>query len=226
LIYSTCSYSEEEDEDILDWMIEELSMINYQLSIDQEWGIVETKSDKRNAYGYRFFPDKVEGEGFFIAAFKKNEGEEMTFHSPQLASASKQEINIANDWIKENKNLFFFKQHENIIAIPLQWKQDISLLQKSLYIKKAGVTAGSVKGKDFIPAHELAMSLLLNEKTPLVNLNYEQAIQYLKKKDVSVNNAQKGWNVVKYCSANLGWVKVLHNRVNNYYPVNWRILKD
>lgn len=226
LIYSTCSYSEEEDEDILDWMIEELSMINYQLSIDQEWGIVETKSDKRNAYGYRFFPDKVKGEGFFIAAFKKNEGEEMTFHSPQLASASKQEINIANDWIKENKNLFFFKQHENIIAIPLQWKQDISLLQKSLYIKKAGVTAGSVKGKDFIPAHELAMSLLLNEKTPLVNLNYEQAIQYLKKKDVSVSNAQKGWNVVKYCSANLGWVKVLHNRVNNYYPVNWRILKD
>jgi 16S rRNA C967 or C1407 C5-methylase (RsmB/RsmF family)/NOL1/NOP2/fmu family ribosome biogenesis protein len=226
LIYSTCSYSEEEDEGILDWMMEQLSVVNCQLSIDKAWGIIEVQSSKYKAYGYRFFPYKIKGEGFFIAAFKKNEGEESSYRSQQLTGISKQEANDLNDWIKERKNLFFFKQYENIIAIPLQWKQDLALLQKNLYIKKAGVTIGSMKGKDFIPEHGLAVSLLLNEKIPFVSLNYEQAIQYLKKKDIAVSDTQKGWNLVQYGNANLGWIKVLHNRVNNYYPTNWRILKD
>ena len=226
LIYSTCSYSEKEDEDILDWMTNEFAVSSSQLTVSDEWGIVETQSDKHKAYGYRFFPGHVKGEGFFIAAFKKNDGEDILYRSAQLASAPKHEINMLNDWIKEHRSLSFFKQYENIIAIPLQWNQDVSLLQKNLYIKKAGITTGTVKGKDFIPDHELAMSLLLSEKISSVNLNYEQAIQYLKKKDVSINDVQKGWNILKYCGANLGWIKVLHNRVNNYYPVNWRILKD
>ena len=72
LIYSTCSYSKAEDEEICDWLLKNypLSTINYQLKKD--WKIVETKSSQHNAYGYRFYPDKVKGEGFFIAAFKKN----------------------------------------------------------------------------------------------------------------------------------------------------------
>src|SRR4051812_21377824 len=154
-------------------MIEQLSVVNCQLSIDKAWGIVEVQSSKYKAYGYRFFPYKIKGEGFFIAAFKKNEGEESSYRSQQLTGISKQEANDLNDWIKERKNLFFFKQYENIIAIPLQWKQDLTLLQKNLYIKKAGVTIGSMKGKDFIPEHGLAVSLLLNEKIPFVSLNYE-----------------------------------------------------
>lgn len=226
LIYSTCSYSQEEDEDIVDWMVEKFSMDNLQLTTENEWKILETQSEKRKVFGYRFFPDKVNGEGFFIAAFKKNEGEEIAYRIPQLTSASKQEIIIAKNWIKENKNLFFFKQYENIIAIPLQWKQDVALFQQNLYLRKAGVTSGSLKGKDLIPDHELAMSLLLNENTSSLNLNYEQAVQYLKKKDVAVADAQKGWNIVKYCDVNLGWIKILQNRANNYYPTNWRILKD
>lgn len=226
LIYSTCSYSEEEDEDIVDWIMEHFSIDNLQLTIDNEWKIVEVQSSRHKAYGYRFFPDKVKGEGFFIAAFKKNKGEEMAHRMPQLTSASKQEINIAGNWLRENKNLFFFKQHENIIAIPLQWKDDLALLQKNLYLRKAGVTVGSIKGRDLIPDHELAMSLLLSEKISSVNLNYNEAIQYLKKKDVVAHDAEKGWNIVQYCNVNLGWIKVLHNRVNNYYPTNWRILKD
>src|SRR5690349_20465104 len=73
LIYSTCSYSEEEDEDILDWMMEHFSIDNLQLTVDNEWKIVEVQSEKHKAYGYRFFPHKVKGEGFFIAVFQKKE---------------------------------------------------------------------------------------------------------------------------------------------------------
>src|SRR4029079_14700771 len=52
LIYSTCSYSKEEDEDFLDWMMENLSIVNCRLSIPEEWNITETRAAS-GAYGYR-----------------------------------------------------------------------------------------------------------------------------------------------------------------------------
>jgi NOL1/NOP2/sun family putative RNA methylase len=226
LIYSTCSYSKEEDEDILDWMMSEFQVASCRLQIERDWGIVEVESGKHNGYSYRFFPDSVKGEGFFIAALKKNDGDNFSFRYPQLQSAQKQEINIANDWVHKNDELFFFKQNENIIAVSTQWQQDVALLQKNLYLRKAGVTVGAIKGKELVPNHELVLSLLLNKNVARVHLDYEQAIQYLKKKDLVLENIMKGWVVVDYYDANLGWIKVLHNRVNNYYPANWRILKD
>lgn len=224
LIYSTCSYSMEEDEDILNWLERELQTSSLKLQVKQEWNIVETVSG--NNYGYRFYPDKIKGEGFFIAAFRKEDGDESNFKTINIQSASKSEIESAKEWIKVDKQIFFFKQSENIIAIPQQWKNDLAFLQKKLYLRKAGVTIGSLKGKDLVPDHELALSLLLNNKISSINVNKEQALQFLKRKDLTLSESAKGWSKIHYCGINLGWVKVLHNRVNNYYPVNWRILKD
>jgi len=225
LIYSTCSYSTAEDEDILDWIYQELQATSCKLQVGEEWNIIETVSAKEN-YGYRFYPDKLKGEGFFIAAFKKNDGNERDFRVQPIQSISKNEHALIKDWVKEEKKLFFFKQSENIIAIPVQWKNDLAILQKKLYLRKAGVTIGSLKGKDLVPDHELALSLLINEQIPFVNVDKEQSLLYLKRKDLVLENLNKGWHLIQYCGINLGWVKVLHNRINNYYPVNWRILKD
>ena len=163
VVYSTCSYSKEEDEDIVDWMMKQFSVDSLQLIVPPEWSIIEVKTKMHKAYCYRFFPDKVKGEGFFIAVFRKTDGENFFFHSKPIFNASKQEINLANEFVKRDKDLFFFKQNENIIAVPLQWKQDVALLQKNLYLRKAGVTIGTLKGNDLIPDHELALSLLLND---------------------------------------------------------------
>ncbi len=68
LIFSTCSYSREEDEEIMDWLQQELDAENCPLKINEQWGIQETASPGGNL-GYRFWPDKVKGEGFFPALF-------------------------------------------------------------------------------------------------------------------------------------------------------------
>ena len=73
LIYSTCSYSAEEDEDIADWLIDEMKMENISLKIENEWNIVETHSSKKGAAGYRFYPHKLKGEGFYLSCFRKTE---------------------------------------------------------------------------------------------------------------------------------------------------------
>jgi NOL1/NOP2/sun family putative RNA methylase len=73
LIYSTCSYSKQENEEISDWLCEEFDVESIPIPLKTEWGILETLSDQHKCFGYRFYPHKVKGEGFFIAAFRKNE---------------------------------------------------------------------------------------------------------------------------------------------------------
>jgi NOL1/NOP2/fmu family ribosome biogenesis protein len=118
-----------------------------------------------------------------------------------------------------------FKQNDNFRAIKENWLQELKYLAKHLYIKKAGVELGSIKGKDFIPSHELAVSILPFQNFETIELTEQQALQYLRKKEV-IADAAKGWCMVGYCGLPLGWVKVLPNRINNYYPSEWRILKD
>jgi len=65
LIYATCSYSKEENEDILDWIKEHFNMESIPITTDAAWNITTVQSEKHKAFGYRFFPDKIKGEGFF-----------------------------------------------------------------------------------------------------------------------------------------------------------------
>ena len=225
LIYSTCSYSEEEDETICDWLVSNYQLSTVECLLPTEYGIVETVSDK-GVYGYRFYPYNIRGEGFFIAAFKKNEGEENNFRPSSIPSASKNEIEFVRQWVSHAEDYFFFKQNENILALPAEWKNEIALLQKFLYLRKAGINIGTLKGKDLVPHHELAMSLMMPEDIPKVNVDKKQAIQYLQKKELHFDEIKKGWALICYEGINLGWIKALPNRINNYYPMDWRILKN
>ena len=72
-IYSTCSYSHKENEDILDWLCKEFDMETIRIPVDADWGIVETQSEQQQAWGYRFYPGRVKGEGLFTACLRKKE---------------------------------------------------------------------------------------------------------------------------------------------------------
>ena len=64
------------------------------------------------------------------------------------------------------------------------------------------------------------------EVYPKLELNKDQAIKYLKKDTFTIENyEQKGWHYATYHGNNIGLVKILENRINNYLPVNLRILK-
>ena len=228
LIYSTCSYSKDEDEVIADWMIDEFNMKSLRLSTAPEWHIVEALSDKHNAYGYRFYPDKVKGEGFFIACMQKQESEGGDVAFPKkskLEKLSKNEIAIAEKWIREDAAISVLKWKELALALPARFVQDIDLLQQSLYIKQAGVALGQITAKELIPEHSLALSNLLSNNIPVVDVTLDEALQYLRKADFKLDTNGKGWTILQYKSRNLGWVKLLPNRLNNYYPKEWRILK-
>ena len=229
LIYSTCSYSKEEDENILDWIVEIYKAEGIRLLADKEWNIVETLSEKHRMPGYRFYPDKVKGEGLFIAAVQKKEGALFAGVKPgknKIEKLSKAEESLIKPWINEDADVFFFKQKEGINAFPACLENELPVLQSALYLKKAGIMTGKLAGKEVIPDHQLAVSTIINKNIPHIALSRQEAIQYLRRDEIKIDTMHKGWMLVKYEGYNLGWIKALSNRFNNYYPKEWRIMKQ
>jgi 16S rRNA C967 or C1407 C5-methylase (RsmB/RsmF family)/NOL1/NOP2/fmu family ribosome biogenesis protein len=226
LIYSTCSYSREEDEHILAWLTASLEAETCRLQIQPEWNIVETGSDS-GAWGYRFYPDRLEGEGFFIACLRKKDGG--TFTPPRKLNAperpSKKDQETLLHWLRPDAPLFFFRHQEAIHAFPQSLAAELPVLQSACYLKKAGVTLGLPSAKEFIPEHDLAMSTIIHPDLPAIWLSREESLRYLRKEDIHPDTALRGWSLVQFAGHNLGWIKVLPNRSNNYYPKEWRILK-
>ncbi len=227
LIYSTCSYSESENEAIADWLTNEEGMLSTRINIQAEWNIIETQSPKNGAYGYRFYPDKVKGEGFFIAVFTKGEKAIPAWQKSAYKTKSEKlvakEIDIIRPYLKDSLDFFFIKQKEEVIAIPSHMESELASIQFSLYIKKAGIKMGSIIRNELIPHHELALSTSINASVPSIVVDKVTALQYLRRQEIKVTTDFKGWVLLTYQDLPLGWIKILPNRVNNYYPKDWRI---
>ena len=226
LIYSTCSYSKEEDEEIMDWMISQLSAVSCQLSVDSLWGITAVQSNN-GGYGYRFWPDQIKGEGFFLASFKKNDGEnDDTFrYRKKPDSISKKEMEFVERWMNtEGKE--FIKYESTVYAWPEELVKDFSFLLEQLRVIYSGTVAGELMRDKLVPDHALAMSNLVADTIHRTEFNYDEAIQYLQRKELKIETEAKGWQLITYQQHPLGWINALPNRINNYYPKELRILKD
>ncbi|RFS19738.1 RNA methyltransferase [Chitinophaga silvatica] len=229
LIYSTCSFSAAEDEVILNWLADHFELENVQLPWHEEWNIVLTETSKRNFQGYRFYPDRLKGEGLFLACLRKRSAEK-AFKEPkqkqkQLQLSSKQ-TSLLSPWINKPAAYEYFLHQEDVLVLSPVVAEILPVLQQALYIRKAGVKAGQLGAKELIPDHQLAMSLLISEQVPVVTLPKMPALQYLRKEDPGIITDVKGWGLVAYEGMNLGWAKFLPNRINNYYPKELRILKE
>lgn len=229
IIYSTCSYSYEENEAVLDWLCNEFDVESVQIPIDANWGIVETQSAQHKAWGYRFYPDKVNGEGLFAACLRKREstGNIHVRKNKDQPKPNYKEIDQLKPYVSNAESLYFFKLNDDWLAIGKQHRESLETLQQYLYIKKSGVRLGKLAGKELIPDHELAQSLLLNKKAFLqTELSYDQAIAYLRKDNFELNANAKGWSLMNFEGHTLGWAKLLLNRMNNYYPKEIRIMSQ
>ena len=226
LIYSTCSYSKEEDEEITDWITGQLSSANCQLEINNDWKITETISTIGN-HGYRFWPDKIKGEGFFLACFKKSDGEDDDSfrYRKKPEAVTKKEMEFVEKWVKTDEKEFI-KYENTVYAWPVQLVKDFSFLLEQVRVTYSGVLVGELMRDKLVPDHALAMGTIVADSIPRTELEKEQAIQYLQRKDLKTETAKKGWQLVTYKGYPLGWVNVLPNRINNYYPRELRILKD
>lgn len=225
LIYSTCSYSEEEDEGILQWLMHHSELESLRLQTELEWNIIET--DAAGAYSYRFYPDKVKGEGFFIGVFrKKRTSENGVTHLPKAkaTTAEKEASRVLQPWLQGEMN--FVAEKDDWLAMPATVAAQLAVLKKQLYLRKAGINMGRLIRQCLVPHHELALAAEIAGAVDRITVTEAQALQYLRRQEITdLQAGSNGWQLVEYGGLALGWIKVIGHRTNNYYPTEWRILK-
>jgi tRNA and rRNA cytosine-C5-methylases len=223
LAYSTCTFNRRENEDNVAWMRRELGAQSLNLPLAEAWGVRESEG------GYRFLPQYSSGEGFFFALLQKPDGTSLgpggpsqKLHLPRPVLASVPKTALPYTWIEEGYSLWM--KGDLYKALPLVQAGEMLALDALLHLRQSGVAVARVKGKDFVPEADLALSLLLKAQVfPCVALDLPTARWYLARESLNLPQAEKGYVLLTYQDCSLGFGKNLGTRMNNLYPQARRI---
>ena len=225
LIYSTCTYNLEENEDNVAWLTSELGAVPVLIQHDGKWGITGSLSGSLDAPVYRFMPGKTCGEGLFMAVFKKKGGGQVDLKKAK-AKADKMKTSLSKPWLLA-PGQFDIRQDtdSSLVAIPQAWSSIYHQASANLKVMYAGVKIGKMKGKDLVPDHALALSTALNTAAfPIFELDISQAIAYLRKESLpSPAYLPHGLVLMTFQGVPLGFAKNVGHRLNNLYPMEWKI---
>ncbi len=227
LLYSTCTFNPDENEHNLRRFIEKTdAKARSEIpTLAVSWGILTTET--AGVPAYRFFPHRLQGEGFFITAIQKP-GEPQTVKLPKIRRntwlpATREEKQALRGWLKEETDQLLLKNGKVIHAMPAERVADFEFLNAHLKLAYGPVPVAEPKGKEMVPRAELAFYTELNpahfHTSPL---SLEEALRYLRKEEL-LPESIPGWNLARYQNVALGWFKRLPQRINNYYPVDWRL---
>ena len=223
LIYSTCTFNSLEDEDNVQWIMEKFGAQAIDLNPPVEWNIMGSLTGDVLPV-YHFLQHRTRGEGFFISLLRKPDGASVMLRSkPFRADASKIPAECKS-WLKPEGGYEFFIKNESVFALPSDLKDDMWQVGQELYALVPGIEVAVLKGRDWVPAHALAMSVALNRDAfNAVEITRQQALAYLHCDAVRLEDASRGIVLLTYQNIPLGFAKNIGNRANNMYPQEWRI---
>jgi len=222
LIYSTCTFNREEDEENVEWITECLGGEVMPLDYDPSWGITE------GLPGYHFYPHKTRGEGFYMAVIRKNDDVYVPFkiREPKKKPLPVEFEGEMRSWLKEPDQWAIRQSDRFMTAYPMKYKALIDYLWEVLTCISTGFGIGEIRGKGASPQHALAMSKALKKEAfPNVELSLENALSYLRAEALGEMNVPLGAILLTYQNVPLGFAKNVGNRLNNLYPNEWRIRK-
>ena len=251
LVYSTCTLNALEDEENVAWIAEELGAKILPFDVESGWGVVgnllPVSSVKDTAKAEKFFPVAhfipgfTRGEGFFLAVLRKN-GEEETsdwvmssdrYENERVKSKKKRALHASvpalpascRSWLLHADTFDFVSDGPVWTAVRASFSRQVGLLQEAVKVWQAGVPLATVKGKDYIPLHALAMSVDLNRSAfPIVPVSYDMAVAYLRKEVLVLPpDTPKGYVLLTFQEIPIGFVKNIGGRANNLYPQEWKI---
>lgn len=230
LIYSTCTFNEDEDEGVLRNFIEEVGgeslTSSGRVEVDESWGIV------CGAVGpfqtFRFFPHKTNSEGLFVSVARKSEP--TTQRTPKARKRVMQEVDKASRaelsrWLKMSERHTFAMVADTIYSYRTEQYKAVQALSESLTAIYSGVAMGQIfKGK-LKPDWALSQYVGLQVGVvPEVEVEGSVALDYLRKHDIPTDGMSEGINIVTHDGYILGFVKRVGARCNNMYPNSLKIV--
>ena len=221
LIYSTCTYNRQENEEMADFIVNELGATSLEVPIEPDWNIHPAIGSDCDCY--RFMPHRVDGEGLFMAAFRKQGNAPRQDIRFKEKSAKKTDA-TGLDWLSCPDDYVMDQQGDLLIAVPQDIRREVAALRSSLNVLHAGVELASIMGRKTVPHHALAMSTeRAADAFPVCAVDYMSALRYLRGESITVD-APRGYILIAHEGAILGFANNLGNRANNLYPKSQRIL--
>ena len=222
LIYSTCTFNEEENEKNAEWIADSLGAEVLPVDYDPAWGITEAM------FGYHFYPHKTKGEGFYLCALRKldepydpvkikSPKKESVFPRPEYLPVMRSWLQHPDDWAVRYSDRF-------ATAYPMKYKELIDWFSTQLTCISTGFGLGEERGRGIAPQHSLSMLKdLRKEAFPNIALTHDQALSYLRTEALNLPDVPLGLVLLTYEGVPLGFAKNVGNRLNNLYPNEWRI---
>ena len=208
LVYSTCTFAPEEDEQAVAAFLKEHPEFSPE-PLDAPWF-----APVENA-GYRLWPHKLLGEGHFAAVLRKNGGEEGDISELPGEKLPKQWLSFAKELgitLPEGKAISF---GNNLFWAPAEMP-DI----RRMKVMRPGLELGEVKKDRFEPAHALALWLRECANEESYGPESEEMKAYLHGEVVP--STKKGWCLVRAGDYSIGWGKGDGRVLKNHYPKGLR----
>ncbi|HCF14973.1 MAG TPA: hypothetical protein DER19_02450 [Eubacterium sp.] len=247
IVYSTCTFSQEENEDVIEHFLES----------HPDFTLEEME---------RFWPHKVDGEGHFVAKLVRrgsvnefdadyevceencNKVEDTGLKADRKTKKNKNNKNRKNETktalTKENMKLLSEFLDETVSEDMAAWIKNARLVMfgeqlyrlpdmevdiKGLKVQRAGLHIGEFKKQRFEPSHSLALALKYSEAKNVVKLTCDdpQTTGFFNGQSVMLSDGQvaeckKGWVLVCVDGYPAGWGKVNGAQVKNHYPKGLR----
>ena len=220
IVYSTCTFSKEENEDVIEYFLERYP----------DFTLEEME---------RFWPHKVDGEGHFVAKLVRRGCVDTDLKADRKTQKNKNSKNRKNETkpalTKENMKLLSEFLDETISEDMAAWIKNSRLVMfgeqlyrlpdmevdiKGLKVQRAGLHIGEFKKQRFEPSHSLALALKLNDAKNVVKLTCDnpQTIGFFNGQSVMLSDEQaaeckKGWALVCVDGYPAGWGKVMVHRL-------------
>lgn len=208
LVYSTCTFSPEEDE----------GQIESFLKTHPQYRLIKMQ---------KLLPHEVHGEGHFVAVLEKTEGDRAEDFSLLNSSIPKKaDIRAYREWesatlnhpfenlILEGDMLFYFPDGtQNFTAL---------LPQAERWRIRQSIFLGRLEAKRFTPAHAIS-TRFSPESAQHIEVDEVTALNYLRGLTFECPQILKGWYIVTYKNLPLGWCKAVNGTAKNHLPKGIRI---
>lgn len=226
LLYSTCTFSLEENEENVDWFLNEND--NYEL-IDVKDCVKKYTTDGIMFYGCkeknisrcrRFYPHVAKGEGQFVALMRKTCGFGIEELPPSaLKDIPKNEQKIIFEFLDETLKSYNRKAVKKYKDNFVYFDSDFPVPNGAF---SCGVTIGSLQ-KNYIKPHHQFFSAMGKLFKQIIELTPEQAKKYIHGETVDCE-FDKGWCTVTVNGCPIGGAKAVNKTAKNHYPKGLRTL--
>lgn len=218
LVYSTCTWSPEENEDVVNWLLATYPNLDL-VEVPKLNGMVGGIDQPETA---RMYPHHFQGEGQFVACLQDTRPADTAVVKSAKSNLTKQELALWQEFCKDNLR-------GELTGVLQTFGDQLYLLPadlpelKKLKIARNGLHLGTFKTKRFEPSFALGLALGPDQVVRSLVLTEDQFKAYASGLTLSLEEPlDRGWYLLTIFGNGLGFAKVVDQTVKNYFPKGLR----